>query len=545
MSGLEVAGLVLGAFPLAISAVDKYRHATERLGLFYNIKLEHRKCRSELEYQQVVFKRNLNMLLLPLILDDIKVHQLLEEPNGDAWREEALAELLEERLQDSYAIYFAYIKGFQIAMNQLLKELAVDSSIIQDRLQVQKSIRHWQTYQRYKLKFSNGQAVRKKIFSELNDYNGKLEKLLESSDKEARLVQQRSQRNSIVANDDAICLFWKQATSLFKALVSVWNCHCQDHYARLLLEHRTTRDNQFEFLFTRPIVSSWELRKTKMTQAGIDPATRLMPFALPHTPAVRTPNHRTPASSLQVRNDLATKTTVTLAEDQTNQRLPVQRKIFDLCLELDGPDESYCGYVAEEDCLYHVYTVSTSRRAGVESITLERIIQGDILPRPTRRKRYMLSLVLASSFLQLVETPWLQSPLAKQDVLFFSDPDDANVFLLDQPHFNREIKKLAKGKDVDAGTTISDSLDKLGILLLELCFGRALEDQPQRKRWPAGSKDQEQAVFDIMAARDWQRDVGEEAGPEYARSVSPEEWRKEMLKKVVIPLQRCRDYLVY
>jgi hypothetical protein len=58
----------------------------------------------------------------------------------------------------------------------------------------------------------------------------------------------------------------------------------------------------------------------------------------------------------------------------------------------------------------------------------------------------------------------------------------------------------------------------LGILLLELCFGRRLEDHPQRQRLLSGSKEVNQA-FDLMAALKWLGGVGDEAGEDYASAV--------------------------
>lgn len=101
---------------------------------------------------------------------------------------------------------------------------------------------------------------------------------------------------------------------------------------------------------------------------------------------------------------------------------------------------------------------------------------------------------------------------------------------------------------------LTESLDQLGILLLELCFGRSLADHPTRKAWPKGANEKERMVFDVMAARDWQCGVNGEAGPDFSeavawclggnRSALPEVWRQEMLRKVVQPLQRCREYLL-
>lgn len=205
----------------------------------------------------------------------------------------------------------------------------------------------------------------------------------------------------------------------------------------------------------------------------------------------------------------------------------------------------------EEDYRYFVYNLSSQRRSSVTSITLEHILRGDVSPAPTRRQRYAISLVLASSFLQLIETPWLTSSFRKEDITFFSDPSNANVFLLDQPHIARVFTTTSTD---GASLPLTNSLDQFGILLLELCFGKRLADHPLRKQWPEGRDKTEQTVFDVMAARDWQCSVIEEAGSDYSeaiawclggnRSTPSEAWRQEMLKRVVLPLQRCQEYFV-
>jgi hypothetical protein len=65
---------------------------------------------------------------------------------------------------------------------------------------------------------------------------------------------------------------------------------------------------------------------------------------------------------------------------------------------------------------------------------------------------------------------------------------------------------------------MAESLDRLGIALLELRFGTVLEEQPHRKRWHEGKTDQEKAVFDVMAARDWQCEVLREVGSAYSEA---------------------------
>lgn len=189
-------------------------------------------------------------------------------------------------------------------------------------------------------------------------------------------------------------------------------------------------------------------------------------------------------------------------------------------------------------------------------MTLGQILEGSVLPRPTRTQRYNISLIVASSFLQLLDSPWMPASFDKTDIVFLGDPSDPNFFILDQPHINRDL--AASRNDTPPGSTpqgpgFTDALDHLGILLLELCFGAVLEGQPCRRSWPEGGNERERAVFDVMAARNWQCHVNEEAGLDYAeavgwclggnRSAVPERWRQDMLQKVIQPLQRCLDYL--
>lgn len=237
-----------------------------------------------------------------------------------------------------------------------------------------------------------------------------------------------------------------------------------------------------------------------------------------------------------------------------NQGPGTHQPISNLCNDLNQADGSCCGYLPtdEHDCRYFVYTVSSQCRSSITSITLDQILRGDVSPLPTRRQRYAVSLALASSFLQLLETPWLSSSFRREDITFFSDPTNANVFLLDQPHIARV---LTTGSSTDrVATSLAQSLDQFGILLLELCFGKLLADQPLRKAWRTGDTEEERAGFDALAARDWQCEVVEEAGLDYSKAVAwclggnrsapPERWRQNMLRNVVMPLQRCQEYFV-
>lgn len=263
-------------------------------------------------------------------------------------------------------------------------------------------------------------------------------------------------------------------------------------------------------------------------------------------------------------------------------------EISSLCASLALSAGSCAGYVAADDARFYVYRLTSQRQdiTTLRSITLDQVLCGKgetKLPAPTRSQRYALSLTIASSFLQLLDSPWLPSTTAlnKANVHFSGALNDGGEFYLDQPHITCDLRRndhsqsspssysiqpnqnLSRNAGNSTGiSTMSssnyafiDALDHLGILLLELCFGRPLESQPSRMSWPIGATPQQKAVFDIMAARTWQCEVLQEAGADYAeavawclggnRSTPAERWRTELLRRVVEPLQRCRDYIVH
>lgn len=218
---------------------------------------------------------------------------------------------------------------------------------------------------------------------------------------------------------------------------------------------------------------------------------------------------------------------------------------------------SYYGYLVQEECRYHVFNISRLKSEALRSVTLDQMLRDANYPLLSRSQRYNLSLILASTFLQLLDSPWLSVFPKRSDIIFFaSTNEDAPFFRLDQPHISHNFRPSSMQNTFSSSEktfSFADALDHLGILLLELCFGRIMEDQPWRKNLPVGANDREKKGFDILAAREWQCHVNEEAGGDYAEAVAwclggnriapLERWRQEMLRRVIQPLQRCREYL--
>ena len=105
MSGVEIAGFVLAAFPLMITALEHYRESAEVLEGWWKIKSEYRKCKNDLNYHKLAFEENLEELLLPLIADEDKLQRLLDHPGGPEWKDPNLEKLLQKRMPKTYSSY--------------------------------------------------------------------------------------------------------------------------------------------------------------------------------------------------------------------------------------------------------------------------------------------------------------------------------------------------------------------------------------------------------------------------------------------------------
>ena len=125
MSGIELAGIVLGAFPLLISALEHYRETAEVLEDWWQIKKEYKKCKNEIKVQELAFENNLERFLLPLIVDDHDIAALIADPGGDKWKDPGLEVKLKDRLPKSYELFLDTISDINATMDGLKDELGI------------------------------------------------------------------------------------------------------------------------------------------------------------------------------------------------------------------------------------------------------------------------------------------------------------------------------------------------------------------------------------------------------------------------------------
>ncbi|CAG8953277.1 hypothetical protein HYFRA_00003484 [Hymenoscyphus fraxineus] len=208
-------------------------------------------------------------------------------------------------------------------------------------------------------------------------------------------------------------------------------------------------------------------------------------------------------------------------------------EIADLCsmLETSDPRISFClGYLPDEEHQRHqIRSIVDSKSPSCSQNfkSLEQLLDMSSRFILTRRDRYRLSLVLASSLLQLQTTPWLTEKLEKKDIFFecYDEKIETTHPYVKQFFSSTKVPSPHPSKGGTSPPTscnersaTKSSLIHLGILLLELCFGNSIESHPGRVNYFAGGIPTDQTNF--LTALDWICEVEGEGGPNFQAAIS-------------------------
>ncbi|GAB7335515.1 hypothetical protein MBLNU13_g07861t1 [Cladosporium sp. NU13] len=429
MSGLEIVGVILGAFPLAISAMEHYEECKKVAGTFYKIRRAHRKDFGRVKDCQLKFRLNMKELLLPLLADDlvskIEYEQLIASPGGPGWQEGHVEESLVERLGDCHERYIEILKEMEETMVLLCKATKVDDEQFQALLKSQNPIPQQFT----------GPSI-----------------MVQSTHAAAK---SSSNGMTFTLNRKDTRVSWAQG--------------CQ--------QQQQQQQNRVS---------------------------------------------NTPTSTDLAMGDLCETMRASSAKN----------------------GECYGGFTDVTSDRYYTVSALESPSQTTHTIALAEIINGTASVTLTRIQRYSIAATLASSLLQLESTSWCKGWTA-EDVHF---AHDINGTQNTPPEYD---KPFFLAPFVATSPTLDDRFKSIGTLLLELCFGKLLD---QHALWQqAGfSAAKTNPMMRHFVACEWSKDVEGEAGEQYASAVrfclhqgpavlQDEKWRTEFAQAVVWPLQQCYE----
>jgi hypothetical protein len=133
MSGIEVVGIVLGAVPLVISALEHYSDGVSSIKRAIRYKIELEKLMQDLEAEYCIYQDTTEYLLRDL-LDENELGVLLDDlqnyPICGAWKNDDmdLESKLKQRLGRSYGAYMRAVAQMNDVVTEFKKRLDLDNN---------------------------------------------------------------------------------------------------------------------------------------------------------------------------------------------------------------------------------------------------------------------------------------------------------------------------------------------------------------------------------------------------------------------------------
>jgi hypothetical protein len=119
MDPATVAGLVLSAIPLVISAVENYEVTFQPFVTYRRYAREVERFTAKLDAQRAIFHNECQLLLLAV---DQNLTDILRDPNHPARADQQLSRRLEELLGSSYATCQATLELIKDTLNEVTEE---------------------------------------------------------------------------------------------------------------------------------------------------------------------------------------------------------------------------------------------------------------------------------------------------------------------------------------------------------------------------------------------------------------------------------------
>lgn len=218
------------------------------------------------------------------------------------------------------------------------------------------------------------------------------------------------------------------------------------------------------------------------------------------------------------RKDSATSVT-RLEEVKEFEELDETGEILDLCQYIEKARGEGNGYGVLRHDSKSLYTFRAGNVEADKVATLESLLElqpGAGSCSLNRLQRLYIALRLVVSVLPMHGTPWMSEHWGKANVMVqFSKEQDrhspglAKIYITPRQADNGQPKKQADCMKI---------LRCLGIVLLELCFGRRLEDYEGWQQY-LGADGKQNDFTSVAAAVEWQEKLPGEAGENMAEAV--------------------------
>ncbi|KAH7380245.1 hypothetical protein DE146DRAFT_289547 [Phaeosphaeria sp. MPI-PUGE-AT-0046c] len=488
MSGLEVAGVVLGSLPLIISAFEHYASGVHTAKRYWRYKSELRSLLLQIQTERGIFINTLEQLLGGVVRIE-HMTEFLSNPEGDAWKNADVDLKLKERLRGAYDIYLGNVSGMNRSLEAMMVKLQLGSD---GKPQFTDPNLFKQEYKR--LKFSLSKSEYAEQLSDLRNHNQALTRLTKQS---LELEPSRAEtKTHACPNFNALQNY---ARSLFHTLRSGLQCQCDGHAVKLRLEsrdHKTEleedllKNTQFRVIFT--LTSSLPIRSEPWKDADIR-WTSDKPRSIPFPPCATAKTVRRVRFDQAQSQTSANATTVTLLEQQAVvSATSIPNHIPNLCLAIGKvrpPQKDACaGYLLDSSKRKHgIYLldppICPDNQPEWPAYTLRQVLtkKASFKRRLMQHDKFKVAVDLASSVLQLHKTPWLRDDWGDSDVYFVHRPGAPPSTIYQHPFIYRKFSSAVASTGPVSQPQVrrvirNQTLFTLGVLLIELLYGVSIEE---------------------------------------------------------------------
>lgn len=400
------------------------------------------------------------------------------------------------------------------------------------------------------MRFTLNASKRDELLADIRVRNQHLVRFSGESPAPVNMLERRKARKK-AAMPQHLYHYWQHAKDLYHQLLAVSACRCQaSHHAHLTLQqHHAGSEVEFSVLFTFAesitcqTAAGWRWKETRITLEDQHYSSRSSVPNIVHNirpvPSIRI------AGAAQSISYQGAMTGLPLGSMNTSASPP----ITNLCSTMadSSAPSPFLGNLRQGQKEYSVRLPDTGQlpATSLQPVALRDILAGRSTTRLNRQQRYKLALTTASAYLQLHASPWLGANWSQRAIYLLFD--SAQSSFLEQPRIARDFVTP------DSQGPADHSIGALGIVLLELVFGKPLEQYALYSRhltsqgpteWSDTSAALRWCVEEAFAEEKTFADVIEWCLKQSPMRGTMDEdrdrsWRLELFENVVEPLAVC------
>jgi hypothetical protein len=589
MSGLEVAGVVLGGLPLIISALTHYNNGLQVSKRYSKYRTGLRALITQVETEHIIYTNTLEQLLAG-ILSSEQMATFLRNPNDKIYGDAET--VLGSRLGQTYEPFCNLIVEMHQTLQGIQKKLALDHECkacqeFYAKIHVNVIQPQFSDPNRFKEEYR-----RLRFTIKISSYEKDLARLRACNQALSQLVNNTVRLRDLPRRfEPDLNLLRNSTCQLYDTLQSLPSSTFQNAAVNLRLESRNSSgvegtdqlsDMTFFAIFvnsskTTQSIKAWRAVRLQWLSTPPEESSSGQKHSAQTQPSQRLgvrfadSNLNRIASSTNKYTNITTGSTLTETIPTPEEAIREPRPVHDFWGSLlSSPEQqgdTCAGYLFESSkrklCLHpvpFVTNVSEHQDRVWSAISLRQALSktAELTSYPSRIQKLKVAVALAWGVLQFSNTPWLANDWNEDDIHFIDQTNAPSRSIYEYPFLHYDFSKTTidsrtQRRHISHRIVRNESIFTLGIVLLELCYGKMIEEL----QLPSDVMEGEPGPVWSTAHRVIEEELEYEAGKSYSdaakrcircdfdcrsSSLSDEALQRAFYRGVIIPLEETLNF---